>query len=103
LRGTRDTHGRLLALDPAKRCFKPPKVRKIGIAAPGSKFLVVLILRTSGFRRPAQSFRRVSRANALAVAFGGMLFRVGRRVRFVPRMGEGICGIDRPSCRGTHG
>jgi hypothetical protein len=48
-------------------------------------------------RRPAWSFRRVSRANALAVAFGGMLFRVGARVRFVPRMGEGNCGIDRPS------
>jgi hypothetical protein len=49
LRGTRDAHGRLLALDPAKRCFKPPKVRKIGIAAPSRKVLGVLILPTSGF------------------------------------------------------
>ena len=48
-------------------------------------------------------FRRVSRANALAVALGGMLFRTGDLVRFVRRMGDGIYGIDRPSCRGTHG
>jgi hypothetical protein len=47
LRGTRDTHGRLLAFDPAKRCFKPPKVRNICIAAPRRK--LVLILRTSRF------------------------------------------------------
>jgi hypothetical protein len=45
-------------------------------------------------------FRRVSRANALAVALGGMFFRTGTLVR---RMGDGIYGIDRSSCRGTHG
>jgi hypothetical protein len=49
LRGARDAHGHLLALNPAKGCFKSPKVRNIRISARARRLLAVMILRTSGF------------------------------------------------------